>query len=243
MQQVEVIAHRGASAYAPENTLAAFEMALAMHADAIETDVRMTSDHVLVLCHDARIDRVSDGMGEVASLSLAELTALDFGFWKGEQYRSQRIVVAGRFLEVYGRRCPLVLEIKGDGVWQPLAALVRGAGIMDGVVFTSFELTWLEALRRAEPQAHIGYLTRQLDAEMIRRICKLGFGQICPAAAGLDRATVALAHESGLVVRAWGIDSDDDQNHALQCGVDGMTTNWPDRLLARLVELGWRHSA
>ena len=181
---MEVIAHRGASAYAPENTLASFEMALAMHADAIETDVRLTSDGVLVLCHDARIDRVSNGTGEVASLSFAELAALDFGLWKGEQYVKERIVSAAQFIERYGPRCPLVLEIKGEGVWRPLAAQVEAAGLLGSAVFTSFQWPWLEELRRAEGRARIGYLTRQFDEQMIRRVWRAGLAADLPGSSG-----------------------------------------------------------
>ena len=237
MHNVQVIAHRGASAYAPENTVSAFDLALRMGADALETDFRLSADGVLVLCHDGRVDRVSDGHGEVASFTLAELRRLDFGGWLDVRFSGERIVTASEFLQRYGGRCPLALEIKAEGVAEPLAAAVAAAGLAQGVVFTSFELAWLERLHDAARWARIGYLTRQFDEAMIARLHGLGFEQICPAARDLTAPLVAAAKAAGLVVRAWGIEGDASQDHALRCGVDGMTTNWPDRLVAALGRL------
>lgn len=234
MHPVQVIAHRGASAYAPENTLSAFDLALQMGADALESDVRATSDRVLVLCHDATVDRVSNGHGEVATFTLEEMRRLDFGGWLDARFGGERVVTAAEFLQRFGRRCPLVLEIKADGVVDPLVAMVTSAGLAQEVVFTSFHLPWLELLHQVSPQARIGYLTRQFDDEMIARVRSLGFEQICPAARATTAPLVARAQAAGLVVRAWGVDADAVQDHALQCGVDGMTTNWPDRLLLAL---------
>jgi glycerophosphoryl diester phosphodiesterase len=205
MHTVQVLAHRGASAYAPENTIAAFDLALDMGADALETDVRVTRDGVLVLCHDAPVDRISDGQGQVAALTLDELKRLDFGVRFAPEFAGQRILTVAEFLERYGARLPLALEIKADHVVKPLYAMVRRMGLTDQVTFTSFDLT-----------------------------------QICPAAADVDSELVDKAHRNGLSVRAWGVTSETLHERALRAGVDGMTTNWPDRLIARLLALGWR---
>ena len=240
MPDIQVIAHRGASAYAPENTFPSFDLALEMGADALETDVRATHDGVLVLCHDASVERISNGHGAVAQLSYAELCRLDVGGWFADRFAGTRIVTAEMFLQHYGRRCPLVLEIKAGDVYMQLAEMVAAAGLMQSVVFTSFELDWLESLHGSIAQARIGYLARSFDDEVIVRTCRLGFEQICPPARALTAAQVEKAHRLGLTVRAWGIDSEETQNMALDAGVDGMTTNWPDRLIARLRALGWR---
>ena len=240
MHHVEVIAHRGASAYAPENTLAAFDLALDMGCDAIETDVRCSRDGCLVLCHDATVDRVSNGAGAVADLTLAELQALDFGAHGAPQYAGQLIVRAEDFLRLYAPRCPLVLEIKAAAAVAPLLHAVASAGLLEGVVFTSFDVDWLVQLHALAPAARIGYLSRSFDADTIERVRAAGFAQVCPRAALLTRPLVDVAHAAGLTVRAWGVDSQDTQKHALQMGADGMTVNWPDLLIRRLVELGWR---
>ena len=240
MHTVQAIAHRGASAYAPENTRAAFDLALDMHADALETDIRLTQDGVLVLCHDATVDRVSDGTGAVADLTLDELKRLDFGARFGPEFAGQRLLTVAAFLEEYGARLPLALEIKADYVVKPLYAMVRRMGLTDQVTFTSFDLSWLEAMRRADAVVEIGYLTRQFDDAAIRQARSIKLTQICPSAAAAAAEMVDKAHGFGLSVRAWGVNDDVLQERALQAGVDGMTTNWPDRLIARLRQLGWR---
>lgn len=240
MQRVEVIAHRGASASAPENTQAAFALALEMGADAIETDVRCTRDGELVLCHDATVERVSDGAGRVDAQTLAQLRALDFGA-RFMPYRGrQQMMPARSFLDYYGQRCPLVLEIKAQAAIEPLLRMIIDSHLLDSVVLTSFDLPWLEEAHAVLPAARIGYLTRLFDAEQIRRVRRLGFAQICPRAADMTAALVKEAHAAGLAARAWGVSSLEAQEHALQVGADGMTVNWPDRLIARLQELGWR---
>lgn len=240
MHTVEVIAHRGASAQAPENTLAAFDLAIALGSDAIETDVRCTRDGVLVLCHDATVDRVSNGSGAVAELTLAELQALDFGSRGAPHYAGQRIVQTEDFLARYGSRLPLVLEIKAAAAVLPLVQAVHSASLLEQVVFTSFDYAWLEQVHALSPAARIGYLSRVFDAALIARVRASGFAQVCPRANLLTRPLVDAAHAAGLTVRAWGIDSQETQEHALQMGADGMTVNWPDLLIRRLLKLGWR---
>src|SRR6266540_6973725 len=111
-----VLAHRGASGYAPENTFPAFDRALALKSDGIETDVRSSKDGVLVLVHDERIDRTADGEGRIADLTFAELQKLDVGVGFNPRHRGERIPTAEGFLDRYGGRLPLCLEVKQRGV-------------------------------------------------------------------------------------------------------------------------------
>jgi glycerophosphoryl diester phosphodiesterase len=105
------IAHRGASGYAPENTHAAFDRAIAMRADAIETDVQVTTDGALVLFHDDFVDRNSDGHGPVVDHSLAELRSLDLGAWFGPSFAGQRVLTAQEMIDEYAGHIPVVFEI------------------------------------------------------------------------------------------------------------------------------------
>lgn len=242
MSSVQVIAHRGASAYAPENTQAAFDLALDMGADALETDVRLTRDGVLVLCHDSSVDRISNGHGQVAAFTLDELRRLDFGAWFAECFAGERVLTLEEFLALYAHRCHLVIEIKEPGLEEKLLSLVTREGLLRGVVFTSFLLECLDNVRRLEPQASLGYLTHCFDEPTIELARLKNFAQICPRGAHVSPELVRQAHLAGLVVRAWGISSDEIQEHALQAGVDGMTVNWPDRLIRRLHTLGRRRT-
>src|SRR5439155_7022002 len=100
-----VIAHRGASAYATENTEASFDQGIALGADALETDVRATRDGVLVLIHDAQVDRTTNGHGPVADLTWEEIRQLDAGNWKDSRYAGQRVPRLDWFLDRYGITC------------------------------------------------------------------------------------------------------------------------------------------
>jgi len=240
MRPVQVIAHRGASAYAPENTRAAFDLALAMGADALETDVRASCDGALVLCHDATVDRVSNGHGLVAALTLSELQRLDFGAWFAPRFAGERLLTVEDFLARYGRRCPFAIEIKAPGIEERLLSLVADAGLLSDVVFTSFSLDYLENMRRLEPEARLGYLTRRFDEATIDLLQQRAFAQICPAGADVTPPLVQRSQAVGLTVRAWGISDEGIQDRALRAGVDGMTVDWPDRLIGRLQVLGWR---
>ena len=229
-----ILAHRGASAYAPENTLAAFDLAVEMGAPAVETDVRATADGHLVLLHDGRVDRTTDGHGLVSELSLAEVQSLDAGAWFGPQFAGQRVPTLAEFLDHYARRIPICLEVKAADVEAQLVELVRKVDLLDEVVFTSFSLETVIRLRALAPQARIGYLVRACDRFTIDQTLLAGANQICPHAAALTAEGVRAARARGLEVRAWGVSDDNLLARAISLGVDGLTTNWPDRAMRLL---------
>lgn len=223
-----ILAHRGASGYAPENTFAAFDRALAMRADGIETDVRMTSDRALVLVHDERVDRTTNGEGRVADLSLVQIKALDAGSWFGAEFAGQRVPTLAEFLDAYGSRTLLCLEIKAPEATDATVNAVRERGLLANVQFTSFHFEVTVAIRVQAPDAVIGFLTPRFDAAEIARVVDAGLNQICPLASTTTSELVQEAHRQGLLVRAWGIRDQEAMWQAIAAGVDGMTLNWPD---------------
>lgn len=224
------IAHRGASGYAPENTRPAFDLAIDMGADMIETDVQLTRDGHLVLIHDESVERVSDGQGPVGDYTLAELQALDFGSWFDPRFAEQRIVTLDAFLAEYLPRIPAALEIKDARAAVPLVEAVRATGSAARVHVTSFMWPALVDAKDRYPELTYGYLGRVLDADIIARSVARGFTQVCPHVDVLTAASVEAAHAAGLVVRAWGL-SDRSQIERLRAsGADGSTCNWPDWL-------------
>ena len=135
---MQVIGHRGAAALAPENTWAGFDLALDLGVDAIETDVRATSDGVLVLLHDERLDRTTDGTGAVHVTPWDAVETLDAGVWFGEPFAGARVPRLGETLARYGRKTHLVLEIKQDGIEERVLDVVRGLDLISAVTLTSF---------------------------------------------------------------------------------------------------------
>ena len=225
---MQVIAHRGASGYAPENTRAAFDRALALGADAIETDVQLTADGQLVLFHDTTVERNSNGRGPLGDYTLAELRALDLGGWFAPEFAGERVLTVPELLDEYVGRIPLALEIKDPRAAIPLVALLTERRILDRVQVTSFYWTALLDAQAANPDLHLGFLTTIFEQDTIDRCVRRGFAQLCPHVDRLTAHRVALAHERGLNVRAWGLQRRDHVERLHDTGADGATCNWPD---------------
>ncbi len=229
-----VFAHRGASAYAPENTFAAFDLAIDMGATAIETDVQATADGHLVLLHDERLNRTTNGHGPLAGLTLAEVEALDAGAWFDPRFAGQRIPTVPELLARYGSRVRLRLEVKAPGVVERLVTLVEEAHLLDRVEFTSFELGHVAELAARAPSARVGYLVHAVDDQTISDTVAAGARIISGRAASLTAESVGAARRAGLEASAWGVADDQLLAKLLDLGVDSFTTNWPDRALRLL---------
>ncbi|MGC4104760.1 MAG: glycerophosphodiester phosphodiesterase family protein [Thermomicrobiales bacterium] len=232
------IAHRGASAYAPENTAAAFDLAIAMGADAIETDVQLTRDGELVLFHDDTVGRTSDGLGPLADYTLAELQALDLGAWFDPRFSGERIVTLATFIETWLPRIPAAIEIKDPRAAVPTARALARDGIRERVEVTSFSWGALLDAQAVDDRLVLGFLSPQFDRGIIARCVARGFAQICPHVDTLDAEMVAAAHAAGLTVRAWGVSKREQIDCLRASGADGATVNWPNWLADRRGERG-----
>lgn len=222
------IAHRGASGYAPENTRAAFALAIEMSADMIETDVQLTRDGEMVLIHDATVARTSDGAGPVADYTLAELLALDVGGWFDPRFAGERIVTLAEFIKEFVPRIPVVFEIKDARAAVSLVEAIDGAGIGERVHVTSFLWGALLDAQQAQPSLTYGFLSPIFDRDIIARCVARGFAQICPHVDTLTPELVSAAHEAGLVVRAYGVSRKEQIEVLRASDADGATVNWPD---------------
>jgi glycerophosphoryl diester phosphodiesterase len=231
-----VIAHRGASAYAPENTLAAFDLALQLGCRHLELDVDLTRDGHIVVMHDDTIDRTTNGTGPVGSQTLAALRALDAGAWFGPQFAGERIPALAEVLERYQGRVHLHIELKGRAphLAPGTADLVRQYGMVNQVTVTSFQYPRLVETRASAPELPTGWLVTEVSDATIAQAQALGLTQICPKA---DRVTPALVRRldaEGFVVRAWGVADEILMRQVVEAGADGMTVNFPDTLLTYL---------
>lgn len=221
------IAHRGASAYAPENTVAAFDLAIAMGADAIETDVQSTSDGHLVLFHDSLLDRTSNGHGLLTDQALGHLQQLDIGAWFSPDHAGTRILELEPALDRFLSKIPFVLEIKDPAAALPLMDAIPRT---DRIEITSFDWDALLLARDRAPAYRFGFLTTRFDTAEIERCVAAGLQQICPHASSVSANIVAEAHRQGLDVRAWGVSERLQIDRLRDAGVDGTTCNWPDWL-------------
>lgn len=231
---LRVIGHRGAAALAPENTWAGFDLAVELGVDAIETDVRATRDGVLVLLHDERLDRTTDGSGPVQETDWAALQRLDAGSWFDARYAGERVPALEATLARYGQRTHLVLEIKQEGVEAATLTMVRSAGLLEQVTFTSFSFPIVAWLKSTCPEAKAGYLSPEVGPAAVERAIEAGLDQFCPPAGSVTRTLVSDWQARGLEVRAWGVRDVDLMQRAIRARVDGMTVDFPDLLLEAL---------
>jgi len=224
-------AHRGASAYLPENTMLAFYAGIYMGANGIETDVQRAKDGTLVLFHDDTLLRVTGQPGSVEDYTFAQLQQFDVkksGF-------ADKIVAFEDFLQHFAfREITFAIELKGAGVEEDTARLLRKYHLEEKAVVTSFHLEYLQNFRRYAPEFQIGYLTQSTDDSTLRTLKDIGAQEYCPEAHLMTPELVAKWHAMGFRVRAWGVYDPDLMRHAYTCGADGMTVNFPDLLTAHL---------
>lgn len=218
-----VIAHRGASADAPDNTAAAFERALEQGADLIETDVQTTQEGILILEHDFEIDAQS-----VAASRWVELKTL-----------KPDLLTAAAALVRFGTRIPFCWEIKANGSETALVQLVRDLvppSIWMRTEFTSFFFGTAVHLHRLAPDNNVGWLTREWSVDAIAKVQTAGLQQICPMAQSVidQPELVATARAAGLLVRVWSVASPDMIPALVAAGVYGGTVNWPGQARAQL---------
>jgi len=231
-----VIAHRGASSYAPENTLAAFDLALQMGVRHIELDVDFTSDSHIVVIHDDTVDRTTNGSGPVTSHTLAALRGFDAGSWFGAQFAGERIPTFDEVLARYRGRVHIHTEIKGHSpsLSQRTADLIRKHGMEGQVTITSFQNVRLEEMRAYAPDLPMGWLVREVSDALIAQAHAMGVTQLCPRANAVTPELVGRLHAEGFVARAWGVTTEELMQQVVQAGADGMTVNFPDKLITYL---------
>ena len=231
-------AHRGASAYAPENTLSAFYLGLTMKANGIETDVRRSKDGKLVLFHDNTLEKTAGITGSVGDYTLKELRQMMIYGQPG--FVPDHIVTLEEFLYFFGyRNLAFAIEIKEPGVEADTLELVRRFNVTDKCIFTSFIYDSLVELRKLDEKICLGYLFRELTEKNLEDAKKVNCMQVCPHGDVLDRQQVNRLKKDGFSVRAWGVVDETIMEHCLDAGVDGgMTVNFPDRLTAAMAARG-----
>ncbi len=248
--RAQVFGHRGASAGAPENTLAAFELALAQGADGIEFDVRLSTDGVPVVIHDARLERTTSGRGPVRRHTFAALRRLDAGAWFNERFpehASARFTgakipsLAETLAWVRTKRCAAFVEIKTGrpldrGVAGKVVEEIHRARVTDLVTVISFHAPTLRRVRELDAGLKLG-LDCMRPIVTLARARRLGATTVLPHGTYTKARWVARAHRAGLRVVVWGVDEPAGMLRLLRAGVDGIITSSPATLRALGSEL------
>lgn len=221
-----VISHAACGGHAPANTLAGIRAALAFGVDGIEIDVQCSSDGVPVLMHDYTVDRTTNGTGEVAKLTLDELRSLDAG---GEPPPT-----LAEALELTRGRTLLVCEIKQPGIEERLAEVIVEAGALDDVMIWSFFPQALKGARAAEPRIPAALLVSERHTgslpDLRETAVSLGVQGLSVYHEAVNEDTLRLCRRSGLALFTWTADDPTAIEHLIDIGVDGICTNYPDRV-------------
>ncbi len=242
MKDFFVWAHRGASARAPENTLAAFREAAAAGADGLELDVHLSRDGVPVVIHDDTVDRTTNGSGAVDALTFPEIRALDAGSWFGRQFAGELLPTLDEVFQLAGDRLRLNVEIKNAAAGIAVLALMKRYP-RTPVLVSSFDHDLLNVLRRQDSELSLGFLQETSDwQEAVERAAGCAAESFHPREDLVDAELITVCRSRRLAVYPWTVD--DPQRLAALChlGVDGVFCNDPERVAGSLAAAGlWRN--
>ena len=236
-QMTKVFAHRGASGYAPENTLEAFALAGEQGAQGIELDVQLTKDGEVVVIHDETIDRVSTGKGAVRDYTLEELRRFSFHNHKKE-YEGVQIPTLREVLEqVKPGGMEVNIELKTGIYWYPgleekTVELVKAAGMENRVIYSSFNHYSVQKILELDAEAETAYLYSDVLLNVENYAKNTGVCGLHPAVYHLKMADFLESYRrSGLQVRVWTVNDEADMRQFIEKDLEAVITNYPDRAL------------
>lgn len=237
-KKVDVIAHRGASGYAPENTIAAFDKAVKMKADYIEIDVQRSKDNKLVLIHDNTVDRTTNGTGLVGDLTFKQLRYLDAGSWKGEQFTGEKIPTLDEALDKYRGKIGILIELKSPelypGIEEQVARELKERNLdkpkNNKIIIQSFNFDSMKKMNTLLPRVPIGVLTSFKGDTSEQALTE--FSQYAdyfnPSYSIVSKPLVAQVHALGMKIQSWTVRSHESAEFLLSMNVDGIITDYPD---------------
>lgn len=233
--QPKIFAHRGASLHAPENTLAAFELAVTQQADAIELDAKCCADGEVVVFHDQTVERTSNGTGKVLDLPLAALKELDAGSWFNTQFQGEAIPTLEEVFQAVGQKIFINVELTNyaslrDDLPEKVVALVRRYGLQNRVLFSSFNPLALRRAYKLIPTVPLGLLAAPGISGAWARSW---LGKLVPYQAlhpEMQDTTLKLVqrqHQQGKQVNVWTVNAAAEMQQLFEWGVDGIMTDDP----------------
>lgn len=244
-----VIAHRGASAYAPENTLAAIKKAIEMGVDMVEIDVQLTKDKQIVLMHDLTVDRTTNGKGRVKDLSFNEIRKLDAGSWFAPQFAGEKVPTLEEVIETVKGKCKLLIEVKRVKTKKPeieakIIQLIDKYNAHKWCIVQSFETEVVKNIQAIDNTIECHKLvTMNLSVLPLHLDSRIKTGTIYkyksvqainPYFKMLNKRKVDKIHGRGQKILTWTVNEKEDMKRMIELGVDGIITNYPDRLMELL---------
>lgn len=231
-----ILAHRGASAYAPENTLSAFELALEQGAHGVELDVKLSADSKIVVIHDATLDRTTNGQGRVSQLTLAALREVDAGSFFSEKFTGEKIPTLEEVFEAIGQRALINVELTNyktprDGLADKVCDLVKRFGLEERVLFSSFLPSNLKRTRKLLPYTPRGLLALGGWIGWWARSFGFDFGDyqaLHPHMSDVTVQQIARVHRLKRRIHVYTVNAADDIRRLINWDVDGIITDDPN---------------
>ncbi|MEE3488676.1 MAG: glycerophosphodiester phosphodiesterase [Bulleidia sp.] len=242
MEKTVVWGHRGASGYAPENTLIAYQKAADMGADGIELDIQLSKDGEIVVCHDETIDRTSSGKGWVKDLTLEELRSYNYNKTHPEYEHADIPTMREVFELVKPTNMVINIELKTGIVFykdieEKIVAMTKEYGMQDRVIYSSFNHYSARKIHEIDPSARVGFLYADGPIAMPEYAHRYGADAVHPAVYNLQYEDfMEQCNALGLEVNAWTANSDFEISFCIEKGVHGIITNYPDKALRLLKE-------
>lgn len=231
--------------YMPENTLPSFEEAVRRGADMVEMDVQLSADHAVVVMHDTSVERTTDGQGFVRDLPWKRLKTLDAGAWYGPAHAEEFVpsleMVIAKFRHrktSQGAPLGLIIELKtvrgsGGSLADTVVALLQREKFTERVFIISFDAVALQEVRQADRHVPTGLLYSEgADEARIQQAKSIAAQALCPRKTCVSSKGVLMAHKADLAVSTWTANTKVEMKRLMACGVDAITTNYPDRLRA-----------
>lgn len=235
---VLVFGHRGASGYAPENTLPAFELGIRQGCDGFEFDVQLTKDGVAVVHHDWTVDRTTTGSGAIRDLSFDEIRAFDAGKWFSEEFSGTTVPRLEELFEMVPATMPLNVELKSrphdqPGLEKAVASIMERYNRVENTIVSSFNHKCLKEIRALNPAFRLGILYEGVllsPFSYVRRQ-SLDIYSLHPCHDYVSKELVEKAHARGIKVACWTVNTTERARELEAAGVDIVITNYPDRCL------------
>jgi len=242
---IKIIAHRGGSNLAPENTMAAFQNALNLGVDMIEIDIEQTIDSVVVVIHDTKVDRTTNGKGKVDSLTYSYIKTLDAGSWYDSRFKGEKISTLEEVLQAVNGKATVLIEIKsGDelypGIEKRTVEAIQHFNAHSWTIVQSFNKKTVERVKILDNKIVTYYLLgrnfmsyyHSLQAKIKKnKIQEFLYDGIAVHYSMLNAASVDSVKQMGLGVFTWTVDEEDDMTKMIEFGVDGIITDSPDKLI------------
>jgi len=241
MRKPLILGHRGSSGDAPENTLNAIELAKQAGADGVEFDVKLTKDREVVLLHDPKVDRTSNGSGFLKDIPLNEFRELDFGEWKGKAFKGERAPLLADVLDAFGDDLLLNIEITNyttpnDGLVEEIVKIIKRSGKEMNLLFSSFLTDNLLMAKRFIPNARVGQLVLPGLAGWRQRSAsgKDFLFSVHPHLKDIDKGFVSRAIKAGKKINVWTVNEQEDIRNVIRLGADAIITDYPGLVIGWL---------